>query len=59
VGAGTMMSCSAIAARFPRRWTLGGVTVEADFACGHLLHLAAAGCILSDVYREAAPLKLD
>lgn len=31
VGAGTMMSVSGAAIRFPRRWTPGGVTVEADF----------------------------
>jgi hypothetical protein len=30
--------------------------VEADFTGGHLLHLAAAGCVLNDVYREAAAL---
>jgi uncharacterized OsmC-like protein len=54
VGAGTMMSASATAARFPHRWTPGGVTVEADFTGGHLLHLAAAGCVLNDLYREAA-----
>jgi hypothetical protein len=43
VGAGTLMSDSAAAARFPHRWTPEGVTVEADFTGGHLLHLAAAG----------------
>jgi uncharacterized OsmC-like protein len=36
--------------------TPGGVTVEADFTGAHLLHLAAAGCVLNDVYREAAAL---
>jgi uncharacterized OsmC-like protein len=30
--------------------------VEADFTGGHLLHLATAGCVLNDVYREAATL---
>ena len=30
----------------------GGVTAEADFTGGHLLHLAAAGCVLDDIYRE-------
>jgi hypothetical protein len=45
VGAGTMMSGSATPARFPHRWTPGGVTVEADFTGGHLLPLAAAGSI--------------
>ena len=56
VGAGTMMSDSVTAVRFPHRWTPGGVTVEADFTGGHLLHLAAAGCVLNDLYREAAAL---
>lgn len=56
VGAGTMMSASGAAIRFPHRWTPGGVTVEADFTGAHLLHLAAAGCVLNDVYREAAAL---
>jgi uncharacterized OsmC-like protein len=54
VGAGTMTSAAGSAVRFPHRWTPGGVTVEADFTGAHLLHLAAAGCILNDVYREAA-----
>jgi uncharacterized OsmC-like protein len=54
VGAGTMMSADGAAVRFPHRWTQGGVTVEADFTGAHLLHLAAAGCVLNDVYREAA-----
>jgi uncharacterized OsmC-like protein len=29
------------------------VTVEAEFTGAHLLHLATAGCVLNDVYREA------
>jgi uncharacterized OsmC-like protein len=56
VGAGSMMSAGGAAVRFPHRWTPGGVSVEADFTGGHLLHLAAAGCVLNDVYREAAGL---
>ena len=59
VSAGTMMSASAAAARFPHRWSPGGVTVEADFTGGHLLHLAAAGCVLNDVYREASALGIE
>ena len=59
VGAGTMRSASPAAVCFPHRWTPGGVTVEADFTGGHLLHLAAAGCVLNDVYREAATLGID
>lgn len=54
VGAGPMMADSGAAARFPHRWTPGGVTVEAEFTGGHLLQLAAAGCVLNDLYREAA-----
>lgn len=54
VGAGALMSASEVAIRFPHRWTPDGVTVEADFSGGHLLHLAAAGCVLNDLYREAA-----
>jgi hypothetical protein len=56
VGAGSKMSTAGAAVRFPHRWTPYGVTVEADFTGGHLLHLAAAGCVLNDVYREAAAL---
>src|SRR5215475_10462873 len=56
VGAGTLMSDSTAAVRFPHRWTPEGVTVEADFTGAHLLHLAAAGCVLNDVYREAGQL---
>ena len=46
VGAGTMMADPGTAARFPHPWTPGGVTVEADFTGGHLLHLAAAAVSL-------------
>jgi hypothetical protein len=58
VGAGTLRSTAADAVRFPHRWTPQGVTVEAAFTGAHLLHLAAAGCVLNDVYREAASLGL-
>ena len=54
--AGTLMSESSTAVRFPHRWTPGGVSVEADFTGGHVLHLAVASCILNDIYREAAAL---
>jgi hypothetical protein len=59
VGAGTMMADCGAATRFPHRWTPGGVTVEADFTGGHLFHLAAAGCVLNDLYREAAALGIE
>ena len=58
VGAGTLRSAEEHAVRFPHRWTGEGVTVEAEFTGGHLLHLAAAGCVLNDVYREAARLDM-
>jgi OsmC-like protein len=54
--AGTLTSESSTAVRFPHRWTPGGVSVEADFTGGHVLHLAVASCILNDIYREAAAL---
>ena len=59
VGAGTLMSASGSAVRFPHRWTRGGVTVDAGFTGGHLFHLAAAGCVLNDVYREAEALGIE
>ena len=58
-GAGTMVSDSTAAVHFPHRWTTGGVTVEADFTGAHLLHLAAAGCVLNDIYREAEALGIE
>jgi uncharacterized OsmC-like protein len=58
VGAGTLRSAAADAVRFPHPWTAEGVTVDAAFTGAHLLHLAAAGCVLNDVYREAENLGL-
>ncbi len=40
----------------PHAWTDEGVAVEADFTGAHLLHLAVAGCVLNDTYREAREL---
>jgi uncharacterized OsmC-like protein len=57
VGAGSLRSTSATTS-FAHRWTSEGVTVDAAFTGGHLLHLAAAGCVLNDVYREAAAMGL-
>jgi hypothetical protein len=37
----------------PHRWTSEGVVVQTEFTGAHLYHLAAAGCILNDVYRES------
>jgi hypothetical protein len=56
VGAGTLRSTAADVVRFPHRWTSAGVTVETSFTGAHLLHLAAAGCVLNDVFREAERL---
>jgi hypothetical protein len=59
VGAGSFRSAGGRTVQFPHRWTPEGVTVEADFTGGHLFHLAAAGCVLNDVYREAATLGIE
>jgi hypothetical protein len=45
--------------RLPALVDPGGVTVETDCTGGHLLHLAAAGCVLNDLYREAAALGIE
>jgi uncharacterized OsmC-like protein len=58
VASGTLMSSDGDAVHFPHRWTSGGVTVEADFTGAHLLHLAAVGCVLNDLHREAGTLGL-
>jgi uncharacterized OsmC-like protein len=55
-GAGTLRSMAADVVRFAHQWTSEGVTVEAAFTGAHLLHLAAAGCVLNDVFREAERL---
>jgi uncharacterized OsmC-like protein len=55
-GAGSRRSELAGAVRLAHRWTAEGVTVEADFTGAHLLHLAIAGCVLNDIYREAENL---
>lgn len=56
VSAGTFRSDGERSVHFPHRWTPEGVAVETEFTGAHLLHLAAAGCVLNDVYREAARL---
>jgi uncharacterized OsmC-like protein len=57
--AGSLRSTEPSAVHFPHRWTDEGVTVQADFTGAHLLHLAAAACVLNDLYREAAALGVD
>ena len=54
VGAGSLCIDDGVAV--PHDWTGAGVTVEATFTGAHLLHLAVAGCVLNDVYREADKL---
>lgn len=56
VAAGTLRSAASTVVHFPHPWTAGGVTVQTEFTGAHLLHLAAAGCVLNDIYREAARL---
>ena len=56
VGAGALRSADGSGVHWPHRWSADGVTVDGDFTGAHLLHLAAAGCVLNDVYREAAAL---
>lgn len=58
VGAGTLRSNGSGTTSFAHRWTEQGVTVETEFTGAHLLHVAVAGCVLNDVYREAAELSI-
>jgi uncharacterized OsmC-like protein len=53
VAAGALRSEAEGTVRFPHRWTSDGVTVQGAFTGAHLLHVAIAGCVLNDVYREA------
>lgn len=53
---GSFKPLDAPVVQFPHRWTSEGVSVTTDFTGAHLLHLAAAGCVLNDVYREAEQL---
>ena len=54
VAAGALRSESEGTVRFPHRWTSDGVAVQGAFTGAHLLHVAIAGCVLNDLYREAA-----
>ena len=56
VGAGSLCIDDGVAVA--HEWTGAGVTVDAPFTGAHLLHLAVAGCVLNDVYREAEKLGL-
>ena len=55
-GAGSFRVADEQAVHFPHRWTNEGVSVDASFTGAHLLHLAVAGCVLNDTYREARVL---
>jgi uncharacterized OsmC-like protein len=56
VSAGSLRPAMTNGVVMPHRWTTEGVVVEADFTGAHLYHLAAAGCVLNDLYREAQRL---
>jgi uncharacterized OsmC-like protein len=57
--AGSLRSSVRADASLPHRWTDEGVALELQFTGAHLLHLAAAGCELNDLYREAAAMGID
>jgi uncharacterized OsmC-like protein len=59
VAAGSLRSVEPGTVTMQHRWTPTGVTVETDFTGAHLLHLAVAGCVLNDLYREAAGLGIE
>lgn len=54
VAAGSLRGSLRADATFPHKWTTEGVVVETAFTGAHLFHLAAAACVLNDLYREAA-----
>lgn len=56
VSAGTFRPVAGVGVVMPHRWTTDGVVIEAAFTGAHLFHLAAAGCVLNDLYREAERL---
>lgn len=53
VTAGNLRPAHAAVVVMPHQWTPEGVVIEAEFTGAHLYLLAAAGCVLNDVYREA------
>ena len=59
VGSGSLRSEDPSAVAMAHRWTDAGVAVLAPFTGAHLLHLAVAGCVLNDVYREAQALGVE
>lgn len=59
VAAGTLRSDLRADLSMPHRWTAEGVVAEVAFTGAHLLHLAVAGCVLNDVYREAGLMGIE
>lgn len=59
VSAGALRPESGSLFTMPHTWTESGVSVDASFTGAHLLHLAAAGCILNDLYREAQGMGIE
>jgi uncharacterized OsmC-like protein len=59
VGAGSLRDPEPGTTRFAHRWTAAGVTAGTAFTGAHLMHLAIAGCVLNDVYREAEALGVE
>jgi uncharacterized OsmC-like protein len=56
VGAGSFRRGDEGVWHLAHHWTPDGVSVQADFTGAHLVHLAVAGCVLNDLYREASRL---
>ena len=56
--AGSLRSSVRADAVLPHVWTQEGVAVETQFTGAHLLHMAVAACVLNDLYREAANLRV-
>ena len=59
VSTGVLRPKSGSVMTMSHRWTDDGVAVDAPFTGAHLLHLAAAGCVLNDLYREAATMGIE
>lgn len=57
--AGSLRRGDQASVSFPHRWTAGGVELTGSFTGAHLLHAAVAGCVLNDLYREAAGLGIE
>jgi hypothetical protein len=53
VAAGSLRDTVRADLAMPHRWTDAGVVAETQFTGAHLLHLAAAACVLNDLFREA------